>query len=101
MSVLSREEYLARISARVGDDTSDEALAFVADMTDTFSALETASADNTNWKNKYEENDKEWREKYKARFFDGDAQQAATPVAPEENERMYSYDELFKVKERK
>ena len=101
MSVLNREDFLARINARVGEDTSDEALAFVADMSDTFSALEAASADNTNWKNKYEENDKEWREKYKARFFDGETAQAATPVSPEENERMYSYDELFKVKERK
>ena len=98
MSVLNREDFLARINERVGEDTSDEALAFVADMTDTFSALETASADNTNWKQKYEDNDKEWRERYKARFFDGTATQGETPVRPVEEERSYTYENLFSNK---
>lgn len=72
MAVLSKEEFMARVSARIGDDTSDDAIAFAEDMSDTFADLETkANGDGTDWKAKYEQNDKEWREKYKERFFSG------------------------------
>lgn len=37
MAVRTREEIIAQISARMGDDTSDEAIALIEDVTDTLS----------------------------------------------------------------
>lgn len=74
MAVLDKDSFMKRIKERIGEDTSDEALAFMEDMTDTFNDLETKSsnANNEDWKAKYDALDKSWREKYKQRFFDGD-----------------------------
>lgn len=66
---LSKEAFLASIQARVGNDTSEEAITFIEDFTDTYNELEQRTADQTDWKQKYEENDNSWREKYKERFF--------------------------------
>ena len=71
MAVLSKEDYLARIQGIIGEDTSDEAMSFIEDMTDTFDDYANRTSDKEDWKTKYEENDKAWREKYKARFFSG------------------------------
>ena len=68
MAVLSRDDFMARINERVGDDNSDDALSFIEDMTDTFDDL--SSSNNTEeWEKKYNELDAMWREKYKARFM--------------------------------
>lgn len=72
MAILNKDDFMKKIKERIGEDTSDEALAFMEDITDTFNDLESKSkGDGTDWKTKYEENDKMWREKYKSRFFDG------------------------------
>lgn len=72
MSILGREEYFERVNKVVGDDTSDESLKFVEDMTETYDYLETKrKEDDVDWQKKYEENDRAWREKYKRRFFSG------------------------------
>ena len=73
MAVLSREDFLANIRGRVGEDTSDEAMKFIEDMTDTFDDLVSKTSDKENWKAKYEENDKAWRTKYRDRFFSSEA----------------------------
>lgn len=70
MSVLNKEDYFSKIKARIGDDSSDDALSFIEDMTDTFNDLESRTNDSENWKQKYDDLDKTWREKYRARFFD-------------------------------
>ena len=36
MAKLNREQFLEAIKARIGDDTSDAAMQFVENMTDTF-----------------------------------------------------------------
>ena len=45
MAKLNREQFLEAIKARIGDDTSDLAMQFVEDMTDTFD-LEFQHVDN-------------------------------------------------------
>lgn len=72
MAILSKEKFFEVIKNRLGDDVSDEAMSFLEDITDTYNDLETKStnADSEDWKTKYEDLDKSWREKYKARFFD-------------------------------
>ena len=39
MAVLTREDYRARVNARVGENASDEDLSFLEDMTDTYDSL--------------------------------------------------------------
>ena len=70
MSVLNKEDFFSKIKARIGDDSSDDALSFIEDMTDTFNDLESRTNDSENWKQKYDDLDKTWRDKYRARFFD-------------------------------
>lgn len=66
--IRTKDEIMAAITARLGEDTSDEALAFLEDMTDTLSDYEARTADTTDWKSKYEENDASWRKRYAERF---------------------------------
>ena len=40
MSTLNREEFFARLHERVGNDSTDEGIKFLEDMTDTYNELE-------------------------------------------------------------
>lgn len=72
MAVLSREEFLNQIHERIGDDSSDESIKFLEDMTDTYNSLEEKINDNgEDWKHKYELNDAMWKKRYQNRFFSG------------------------------
>lgn len=99
MPALSREDFMGAIKARIGEDTSDEALKFLTDMSDTFDTLEqSAKGDGIDWKAKYEENDKSWREKYRDTFFSKPVQDdpIEPPVPPkEEQPKMLKYEDLF------
>lgn len=79
MAVLNKDNFMKRIQERIGDDTSDEAMTFIEDMTDTFNDFETRSSSSEDWKQKYDDLDKSWREKYKARFFEGGTSDSASP----------------------
>lgn len=67
MAIRTKEEILESIRTRIGDDTSDEALALVEDVSDTMDSL--SNAESEDWKSKYEENDAAWRQKYRDRFY--------------------------------
>lgn len=69
MAVKTKEEILSTMKGMLGDDSSDDALGFVEDVSDTLDDLAKQVTDMGNWKEKYEENDKSWREKYRDRFF--------------------------------
>ena len=80
MSVLPRDEFFARIQEKIGDDTSEDSIAFLEDMTDTYNELETkANGDGTDWEKKYRENDEAWKKKYKSRFFHGGSSSSGQP----------------------
>lgn len=107
MSVLTKADLLQKVKEIVGDDTSDNVLNFLGDLDDTISDFEKKSNDNTDWKTKYEENDKSWREKYRDRFLQGsdhiDEQSADKGKSINESEQTEpqlknSYDELFEKK---
>ena len=99
MAVKSKEELMALIKDKFGDDTSDETLAFLEDVSDTFNDLETkASGDGEDWKAKYEQNDKEWREKYKQRFFSAEPDSNPDPDPEPEDNSPKTFDDLFDVK---
>ena len=82
MSVLNKTEFFNAITDFIGDNSDDKTIKFLDDMQDTYNALEkkVEDANGTDWQKKYEENDKAWRLRYKARWenhFDGN------PTEPE------------------
>lgn len=96
MAVRTREEILQSVRERFGDDTSDDSLALVEDITDTITDLENkANNDNTNWKKKYEDNDAAWRKKYRDRFFSGGSDDDKYELE-EPKKKNYTYENLFK-----
>ena len=100
MAVLSKEDFLNLIKERTQDSTDDETLKFIEDATDTINSLSNGGSED--WKTKYEENDKAWREKYKERFFSaGDSAGNEHKEEEEEEEKdtelvAENFDELFK-----
>lgn len=99
MAVRTKEEILEQLGTKFGEDTSDDTLAIIEDIIDTITELETKVTDTTDWKQKYEDNDKEWREKYKSRFFDGIQQEEDEDEYEEKEVPMKTFDDLFKPKE--
>lgn len=100
MAVKTMEEILESLRGRFGDEPTDDDIAMLEDITDTFTDFEEKTSDITNWKNKYEENDKAWKKKYSDRFFSKDDGKVY-PVEPEDldDKPMKTFDDLFTVKE--
>ena len=96
MAIRSKDEILEAFRGRMGEEPDDETIAFLEDITDTFSDLETRAKDSTDWKSKYEENDKEWRTKYTERFFSEQPTQEPTPEPTPEPNIPMTFDDLFK-----
>ena len=105
MAILSKDEFMLRLQERIGDDTSDEAMTFIEDMTDTFNDMETRSNNDSNaeWEKKYNDLDASWREKYKARFFDGESKPSAAKQEQEddviEDGKEKTFEDLFEERE--
>lgn len=70
MAIKTMEELMESVRTRLGDDQSDEALALLEDISDTYGDMQSRTTDGEDWKKKYETNDAEWRQKYRDRFFD-------------------------------
>lgn len=101
MAVKTREEILESLRDRFGEEPTDDDIAMLEDITDTFTDFEEKTSDATNWKNKYEENDKAWKKKYSDRFFskDGDENNIHDKYDEPEDKTVKSFDDLFTVKE--
>lgn len=104
MAVKSKDDLLNSIRAKLGDDTSDDTLSLLEDVTDTFNSLSSTS-DGEDWKKKYEDNDKQWREKYRDRFFNTETDDKdddpinEPPPAPAPSTSPTTFEELFKEEE--
>lgn len=87
----SLEELLASAKAIIGEDnTSDEAIAFIEDITDSY------SAPKVDWEAKYRENDAEWRKKYHDRFFsDVNPEEENAPFEEDKPIVKTKFEELF------
>lgn len=95
MAKLSKDELIEKVKKYVGDRTDDETIEIIEDITD---SIDSSDADE--WKRKYEENDKMWRDKYVSRFFDKKEEGPETPTEHEEEEKEYnSYEDLFDKEE--
>ena len=103
MAVRSIAEILESVQTRLGEDTSDEALAFVEDITDTLNDFENKTKDEEDWKKKYEENDASWRKKYKDRFFGGgkpseeEIEKEFEDDEEDEEKTVKTFEDLFKT----
>lgn len=96
MAVKTREEILAEVKARFGEQTDDETIAFLEDVSDTLTDLETnAKGDGTDWKAKYEENDAEWRKKYTERFYSSDPDPDTEQDESDDATKPKTFAELF------
>ena len=103
MAIVKKEDYLNSLRERLGDSTDDCDLKLLEDFSDTYDDMfsQLNSKDETDWKAKYEQNDKEWREKYRARFFDSttDNDENKEPEPKDnddDNESNVTFDDLFK-----
>lgn len=94
--IRSKDEIIKSISSRFGEEPTDEDISLLEDVTDTFSDFENKTADTTNWKEKYEENDKAWKKKYTERFLNKEVADDLIPDDKEEVPEKLTYDDLFK-----
>lgn len=106
MAVVEKESIMTRLNELIGDRTDDEAISIVEDVSDTIdSASGKGMVSEEEANRRVAEKEKEWRKKYKERFFSGepageDKNEPENKVqeAPEKTEPRF--EDLFKeVKE--
>lgn len=111
MAVLSREDFRERVKKYFGDAPDDDQISFMEDVVDTYEDSVTRSGDmsvrEAEWKEKYDNLDREWRRRYTERFYGkGGDPDSANPGnnepedAPdhdaEVSEETYLFEDLFK-----
>lgn len=95
MAVLSKDELIEKVRKYVGDRKDDETIEIIEDISD---SIDSSEADD--WKKKYEENDKMWRDKYISRFVEKKEDEPDTPTEHDEEEKEYnSFEDLFEEEE--
>lgn len=99
MAIKSREDLLKSLNTLIGDNSSDENLAILEDVTDTLKDYEEKTADQTDWKTKYEQNDADWRKKYKERFLSGETIKDEQEEDVKKDSKTLTFDSLFKERE--
>lgn len=98
MAIKTFDELMETIRERTKDMTDDETVQFIEDVSDTLKNYESMTAENADWKQKYEYNDSEWRKRYTERFFTGvDDNDKVIDNPPENNidETPKTFEDLF------
>lgn len=97
MAKLSKDELIEKVKKYVGDRTDDETIEIIEDISD---SIDSSDADE--WKKKYEENDKMWRDKYISRFFEKNAEEIEDPTnEDDDDEKEYkTFEDLFEEEEK-
>lgn len=98
MAVKTKAEIMSALSERLGESTDDATLEFIGDLQDTLTDFETRTADQTKWKEKYEQNDADWRRKYKQRFFSGDGGSQPEEEDDDDEPKPLRFEDLFTTK---
>lgn len=74
MPVLNRDDFFNSLHERIGTDTSEEAIQFLENMTDTYNDMENRiNNGGEDWEQRYHDLDNAWRERYRHRFYDSDS----------------------------
>lgn len=98
--IKTKDEILNAVKTLLGEaDSTDEALALFEDIADTLDG----QGDGEDWKTKYEENDNQWRQKYRDRFFskDDEPKREEEPSTDDSSEEPQTFDELFEEEKEK
>jgi hypothetical protein len=96
MAKLSKDELIEKVKKYVGDRTDDETIEIIEDISD---SIDSSDADE--WKKKYEENDKMWRDKYISRFFEKNDEENEDPTNEDDDEKEYkTFEDLFEEEEK-
>lgn len=95
MAKLSKDELIEKVRKYVGDRKDDDTIEIIEDISD---SIDSSEADE--WKKKFEENDKMWRDKYISRFVEKKDDEPDTPTEHDEEEKEYnSFEDLFEEEE--
>lgn len=97
MAIRTKEEILNAIKDKV-EGTDIDIVEIFEDISDTFDSFE--NKDMEDWKTKYEENDRMWKDKYISRFLNNEVEENIEDTSSEatvEEVEPKTYDDLFKV----
>lgn len=90
MAIKTKQEVLEGLKKFIPDeDTSDDTLTFLKDVADTLDA----GADGAAWKQRAEDVEKEWKQKYKDAFYNPPDSESDSDPEPKHR----SYADLFKT----
>lgn len=95
MAKLSKDELIEKVKKYVGDRTDDETIEIIEDISD---SIDSSDADE--WKKKYEENDKMWRDKYISRFFEKNDEENEDPTNEGDEKEYNTFEDLFEEEEK-
>lgn len=91
MAVKTIDEIMTKVREIIGEDDSNEAIEFIEDISDTLESFSNVE----DWKTKYEENDKKWREKYRDRFFTSKEEVEEDDIEEPEEKEKKKFEDLF------
>lgn len=86
----TRQQIIDDISEVFGKEPSNEQLAILEDLSDSF------PDESENWQAKYEQNDKEWRTRYAERFKSGGTPPPDPDPDPDPEPEYLTFEDLFK-----
>lgn len=94
--IRTMEEIITAVNGLIPEDeTTDEQLAILEDLTDTLTDLTTRAADQTDWQSRYEALDAEWRKKYRDRFLGPEEEEEEEVEEEGPEEAPVKYEDLF------
>lgn len=97
MAVVNKDTIMERLRENFNDNDSDDVLGLLEDVTDTLNDYQSRLEENGDWKERYEQNDREWRQKYKDRFFNNEPEPDPEPEPDKDPEQSTptTFEELF------
>ena len=75
---------------------SDESISLLEDLSDTFEDLSSQVLQAGDYKKKYEENDAEWRKRYRDRFFSAVEETTIKEDEKDDEVEKKTFESLFK-----
>lgn len=107
MAVKKKQDLIEQLKAKFGEDTGDDVLSILEDVTDTITELEQQVEESGSWKQKAEDIEKTWRKKYADRFSgltekeEKQEEQTPPPNSETPDDGPTRYEDLFTVAETK
>ena len=96
MAVRTREEIIRTVTSLTGENADDNTLSIIGDLTDTLNDYEQRVIESGNWRQRYEQNDADWRKRYKDRFLSPSPDLDDELGKPKEEPKKMTFDDLFK-----